>query len=395
MPTFSYAILEAGGRKRTGSMVAADIGHARQNLQRIGGRIIELRPAKSHRWTRIEIRRTPSVTVTSEFASELAGLLRAGAPLRQALDIQTSGKTGVARLARTVKQSVDAGQSLSRSLRDTGDAASFLAEFVEAGEAGGRIESMLLKAGEFLIVREDAASKTRAALAYPTFILALSVLAIAVITLYVAPALAPTLREAGSDSIILLLAGFGDVVKANQQLILIAAAALLSVVFLLARAPVAKKFGLSIIWRMPVLGAIVRDLEVGQSGSVLAALVASGRSFDSALGYAARVSNPIMHAEYTSFAANLRDGLPLTSALQKARYLPYEMKRLAVLGERSSALPEALAQASEICTARAMRRIDQISSTIGPVLVIGLGVGISLLLISVLGSLSSLGEGAI
>ena len=395
MPNFSYAILETGGRKRTGSLAANDINHARQNLQRLGVRIIELKPAKASRWTRLEMNRAATAAVTSEYALELASLLKAGAPLRQALDIQASGKSGVSRLARSVKQSVDAGQPLSRSLRDAGDAAGFLAEFVEAGEAGGRIEDMLQKAGAFLKVREDAAKKTRGALAYPAFILALSVLAVAVITLYVAPALAPTLRDAGSDSVILWLADFGEVVKAHQQTILIGVALGLGVIFLLARTPIAKQVGASSIWRMPMLGAIVRDLEVGQSGSVLAALVASGRSFDSALNYAARVSNRIMRAEYTALAASLRNGVPLTIALQKARHLPYEMKRLAALGERSSALPEALAQAADICTARAMRRIDQVSSTIGPVLVIGLGVGISLLLISVLGSLSGLGEGTL
>ena len=319
-------------------------------------------------------------------------MLSAGAPLRQALDIQATGKRREAEIARAVKQSVEAGQSLSAGLRHQGGAAEFVAEFVEAGEAGGRLEPMLNKAAQTLTAREEAAKKVRSALAYPAFILLLALCALFVITLYVAPALAPTLQETSPDSFILKLAFAGEFLQIHQRWLLLSAAGLVTTILLMGRSKWAKKLILSSAWRLPIIGPIAKDLEAGQSSAVLAALLAAGRSMDSALKYAARVSNPILSATYLSIGEKLRDGQPFDAAIQNAKHLPYEIKRLAVLGARSSALPQALEQAAEICSQRASRQIDRFSSIIGPVLVIGLGVGISLLLISVLGSLSNMGE---
>ena len=392
MPIFAYSALQADGRKRQGTLNAANEASASTQLKQLGLRPIDIRPSDRKRLTQFESGTALSARAVSEFAQELSGLLSAGAPLRQALDIQSAGKRREAEIARSVKQSIESGQSLSAGLRDQGGAAELLAEFVEAGQAGGRLEPMLNKAAQTLMAREDATKKIRGALAYPLFILILAICALFVITVYVAPALEPTLQDTNSDSFILNLAEVGEFIRNNQRSFLLGFAGLIATLFLMIKSGLINKIKPQLAWRLPLIGTIARDLEAGQSIAVLAALLAAGRSMDSALKYAARVSNPVMRQSYLAIAEELRDGRPFPTAMENAQHLPYEIKRLAVLGAQSSALPQALEQAADICSKRAARMIDRISAIIEPTLVIGLGVGISLLLISVLGSLSNMGD---
>lgn len=392
MTLFQYTALGPDGRRRTDRLEAIDETGARRQVAAAGEHLIEIRSAANRSWHKFERKTDISPRGAGEFALELAGLLSAGAPLRKALDIQSAGIGISANLATSVLRNLDNGGSLSAGLRATGGGARLLAEFVEAGEAGAGLDELLRSGGQFLQARSEALEKIKSALAYPVFILILVIVALAVITLFVAPALAPTLEESGQGGLIIWMAGFAEFVSTNSQPLTLASAGVIGLGFVMLRRPVTRKIINHLVWRLPFFGAVARDLETGQSCSVLAALLDAGRSLESALKYAAGVSGPQLSAIWSSLANRLRDGDTASAAFNAEPALPLEVRRLALLGERSSAFPQAMRQAGEICHTRAMRRIDRIAAVFGPALVIGLGAGISLLMLSVLGSLSSIGD---
>lgn len=392
MTRFRYSALGPDGKKISGTLEAPDVSQAKRQILASGDRLIDLKDASKRSWVKLERRTNIKPRHASEFALELSGLLVAGAPLRKALDIQTAGQGKSAQLASAVVRSIDTGGSLSAGLRTVGGSAATLAEFAEAGEAGAGLDALLKSGGEFLQARAEATDKIRSALAYPLFISLLAIVAVSVITLYVAPALAPTLEGSGQGGIVIMLAGLGDWLRANAQIVLTAIAGLIVFIFLaLKNASVQNRLN-QIVWALPGIGRVARDLDTGQSCSVLSALLETGRPLENALKYAAHVSGPRLSIVYLSIAQRLRDGETASSAFNAEKLLPLEVRRLALLGERSSAFPKAMHQAGEICHARAMRHLDRISSIIGPVLVIGLGAAISLLMLGVLGSLSSIGD---
>lgn len=200
------------------------------------------------------------------------------------------------------------------------------------------------------------------------------------------------MEQSREQSIIFWLAGVGTWLSANSTAIFLALAVFtLLIVFLCSRQSVWKRVNQA-VWKLPVLGSIARDLDTGQSCDVLAALLQTGRSMEVSLKFAAAVSGPELAERYQSIGLRIRDGQTASAAFSAERALPKEVRRLAILGEQSSTFGTAIEQAGRICHDRALRRIDKISKVLGPALVIGLGVGVSLLMISVLGSLSNLGE---
>lgn len=395
MTQYLYTALGPNGQKRQGMLEAISEADASRQLSAAGDRVLSLRERGTRAWFKLEHSQDIKAEAAADFALELAGLLSAGAPLSQALSILTEGRGTSARLAMELLRELDQGGSLSAGLNKAGDGAAVLAPFAEAGEAGAGLEAMLERGGQFLKARREALQKVRSALAYPVFILCLALIAITVITVFVAPALAPTFEGTGDGGLILFLAGIGAAISDNSSFVLIGAAVSVLGSFLLLRTPAVQSALSQLLIKMPLIGVLKRDLDAGQALSVLAALLRTGRSVESALTLSGVIAGTSTKKAFDRIALRLRDGVPLARAFSDETALPLEAKRLAALGEQSSALPKAMQQAGEICLARAMRRIDQTSAALGPFLVISLGVSVSLLMLNVLGSLSSIGGAAL
>ena len=392
MTRFRYVAVGPDGSRKAGHLDAPGEADARRMVSSSGDLLVELQDASRRDWLKLERRTVLPPAAAAEFALELSGLLGAGAPMRKALDIQSGGSGPTARLAGAVLTHIDNGGSLSDALRQAGGSAVMLAEFAAAGEAGAGLDTLMESGGRFLKARTDAISRIRNALAYPIFIALLGLVAMSVITIYVAPALAPTLKDSGQGGFVIWLASVGDWTQANMPWLAAGvAASVLAGSVLMSRASVRRRLG-ALLWSLPVLGPVARDLDVGQSCDVLSALLQAGRPLESALRFASAVSGPNLAAVYDSIGQNIRDGQVASAAFASAAGLPAEVRRLALLGEKSSAFAGAIRQAGRICHDRALRRIDQFAALVGPVLVIGMGAAIALLMLSILGTLSGIGD---
>lgn len=392
---YRYVAITPEGQKIKGQVDAASEIAAKRYVQNNGEFLIDLREAKKREWLKLETQKDPSLAAVSSFALELAGLIEAGAPLRKALDIQADGKGPVSVLAGNAIKMVETGGTFSEALRQSGDAAKLLAEFVAAGEAGAGLDRMLATGGSFLRQREEALAKIKSALAYPLFICLLAVIALLVMMLYVAPTLGPVLADADGAGPILFLADVGDFFQAHASIIFAGFASLTALLFWLGRTGRFGKSFARLAWSIPFIGGMIRDLDTGRACAVMAALLESGRSLENALEFAGAASSPQMQVLCLSIAERLRDGHTASAAFKAETHLPNDVRRLAVLGESSSAFPRAMRQAGQICHNRAMRKLDQAAALAGPVLVIGMGGLIAALMLTMLGSLNSIGGGAL
>jgi general secretion pathway protein F len=392
MPNYRYTILDTKGRQRSGRIEAYDLETAKRAVTANGDVLVDLSVSTRRDWFRYESNSDLSLPNAASFATELAGLLKAGAPLRKALAITADGKSAAASVAAACLKSLDEGYSLSYGLRQFKGGGHVLSEFARAGEAGAGLGALLDSGGRFLAARVEAVARIRKAFAYPIFICVLAIVALIVITFYVAPSLAPILEDAGQTGLITWLASIGVWGQANYQSILLALICSALALVLVMQRPSAKLVLNTVLWRLPWLGAAAKDLDTGQSCDVMAALLERDRPLETSLQFAASVSGPKLAEAYRSIAEKLRDGTVASEAFASETDLPQDVRRLIILGERSSAFAHAIKQAGALCHARALRRIDQMAAILGPTLVVGLGVLISLLMLSVLNSLGSLGD---
>src|SRR5207302_575808 len=121
---------------------------------------------------------------------QLATMINAGLPLVQALDIlaqQTENKL-LADTTRQVVYDVESGQTLADALRKHPKAFSDLyVNMVAAGEAGGILDTILVRLAEFLEKNDAIVRKVKGAMIYPGVILSVAVIAVSVLLIFVIP----------------------------------------------------------------------------------------------------------------------------------------------------------------------------------------------------------------
>lgn len=388
---FQYVSIGVDGRRRSGQIEAIGPDEARRQIVAEGSRVVSISETTKRHWFEFESRRDMPMETVSAFALELAGLLRAGAPLRQALEIQADGRGGPPALAKEVLRSIENGGSIAAALKSRGGASALLGEFAAAGESGAGLDHLLERGGAFLGARAEALAKIRSAFAYPLFIVALSVIAVLAIVFFVAPALAPILEGSDGAGLIIWMGAAGTWVSERSTMILLALAGVIACLFLIFRQPAIRSAWIRFLWSLPIVGTIGRDLSSGEACEVLAALIETGRPVESATRFAAGISGATLEKPLIRVAERMRDGETASSAFVSETALPNDIRRLAHLGERTSGFAQAMRQGGRICHTRAMRRLDKLAAVAGPALVIGMGLMIALLMLTVLNSLTSLG----
>src|SRR5437764_5181854 len=132
------------------------------------------------------VRARDVVVLSRQFAT----MISAGLPLVQALDIlaqQTENKV-LADTTRQVGYDVESGQTLADALRKHPKAFSDLyVNMVAAGEAGGILDTILVRLAEFLEKNDAIVRKVKGAMIYPGVILSVAVIAISVLLIFVIP----------------------------------------------------------------------------------------------------------------------------------------------------------------------------------------------------------------
>src|SRR5213596_1519058 len=124
------------------------------------------------------------------FTRQFATMINSGLPLVQALDIlsqQTENKV-LADVTRAVVYDVESGHTLADALRKHPKAFTDLyVNMVAAGEAGGILDTILLRLAQFLEKNDSIIRKVKGAMIYPAVIFSVAVIAISVLLIFVIP----------------------------------------------------------------------------------------------------------------------------------------------------------------------------------------------------------------
>src|SRR5687767_6535176 len=136
------------------------------------------------------------------FTRQLATMMKAGVPLIQAFDIVARGSTNpkVTRLLTDIRSDVETGTSLSASFRKHPmyfDA--LYCNLVEAGEAGGILETLLDRLALYQEKTMAIKNKIKSALIYPIAVLVVAFVVLAVIMIFVIPAFKDVFTSFGAD----------------------------------------------------------------------------------------------------------------------------------------------------------------------------------------------------
>lgn len=392
---FAYLAIDPTGRRVRGVLEAVDDAAAFEALRRDGLSPLSLklrasRPDQPLRPTSIKPREA------TEFLGSLAELLRAGADIRTALAIlaERAAEASVREICGRLAEDIGGGEALESAFgRAFAGGQPFVGPMVAAGEAAGDLAASLERAAEIIASRLKLRDQLATVLAYPAFVLLSAVGALFVILLYIVPTIAPLTAELGGEpplSLQVMLVA-SDFLSGNLALLM----GLFAVVVL--GLVIAGRLGLlRRPWDRLVLDGPGRrtaaGLVYGAFAQSLGAMLAAGAPLGDALRLATRAtSSDLARERLEPVLTEVRQGQPLSVALEGVRGFPGAVVRLVAVGEASNAVGRLLLRAGKLEEDGALRRIEAVGRVAGPALIVLLGLMLGVLMGGLLSGVSQMG----
>ncbi len=329
---------------------------------------------------------------------ELATLLKAGLPLDRALRvlIDVADVPAVRDMHARILERVQGGASLADSIVDEGRSfPSFYAGMVRAGEAGGSLHEVLVRLADFMERIQSLRESVRSALIYPAILMIMAVLTVIVMFGLVLPQFRPLFADMG-DALPLLTRIFLVVGDAVQEWWWAGALVIALAVLLFRRALKDSAFRLRWDgWKLgiPLAGDLLRKIETARFAHTMAMLLHGGQPLLDALGIVRDVvGNSALRQALTEVSGRLRQGQGLATPLAECGLFPSLAIHLIRVGEEGGQLEAMLEQLASIYDREVQEATKRLMALLVPLLTVGLGVVIAIIIISVLGAFLSVNE---
>jgi len=400
MARYRYKAVNTGGEIATGELEAANEGEIVDRLRDQGLMPMQIAPAVGVPGSAPRAgakARTPlfaSKRVTSNqliaITRDLATLLNAGLTLDRALEmmIGLAITPPVAALLQGVRDDVRGGKALSQALDARRDVFSrFYVNIVRAGEAGGALGLVLARLADTMERNRELRENVKSALIYPTILIGVAVVSVVILLIYVVPQFETTFAQAGkalplSTAIVVAV---GTFMRGWWWAVLIGA--VLFGLWLrghLKRPRVRRRWDERVLG-MPLVGDLVRKIEVARFARTLSTLLANGVTLLAGLSIVKEtMGNGVLADALDGVTARLREGKGFGRPLAETGLYPRLATQMILVGEESGRLEEMLVRVADIFDREVQVAIKRFLAVLEPALILSLAVLIGGIVFSIL-----------
>jgi type IV pilus assembly protein PilC len=398
MATYQYLAYTAAGKRRRGALEAAAPSAAEDELWKQGLYLADLR-AKAPRATLDEL--LPSVYHISRqelimFTRQLATFVRAGIPMSRAL--QTIGAEGVSPLMRRVLGKLGAdlegGKPLSVAMAAQPRVFPVLyVELVRVAELTGNLERTLQQVAVYLKREIGALRKVRSALVYPAIVLVLAAGVTIFMAFFVLPQFVNIFKEFNVPLPLptrILLAS----VEFLQKQVLWLAVGLGAIIVGLSAGLATRRGRWVKDWlmlKLPVLGPLTSAAALDRFARTLSLIIKSGVALQDGLPVVARsTGNAVFMGRLPRVWEQMQSGEGFAGPLARTGLFPPILTQMIRVGEETGTLDTYLDQAAEFYDEELDYRIRQMTSLIEPIMIVGVGLVVGFIAISLVSAMYGL-----
>jgi type IV pilus assembly protein PilC len=333
------------------------------------------------------------------FTRQLATMMKAGVPLLQAFDIVGRGNANpsVTKLLNDIRTDVETGTSLSSAFRKHPMYFDNLyCNLVEAGEAAGILESLLDRLATYMEKTEAIKSKIKSALMYPTAVVVVAFVVVAVIMIFVIPAFKQVFTSFGAD----LPAPTLFVMAVSEYFVkwwwLIFGGIGGGIYFFMQawkRNEKMQKFMDRALLKVPVFGTLIEKSCIARWTRTLSTMFAAGVPLVEALDSVGGASGNSLYADATTkIQQEVSTGTSLTAAMQNVNLFPSMVIQMTAIGEESGSIDHMLGKAADFYESEVDDMVAGLSSLMEPIIIVFLGSLIGGIVVSMYLPIFKLGQ---
>tara|TARA_B100002051_G_scaffold271729_1_gene307016 strand:- start:482 stop:1699 length:1218 start_codon:yes stop_codon:yes gene_type:complete len=393
---FNYKAVDANKIQREGTVEAGSVDAAITAVQRRGYTIVSIDEvgAEGGFSNLLNIQFTMFQSVSNKelviLSRQIATLFQAQvSPLR--IFSLLSAEVENDQLKSVMNQIVEdlqGGSSISKALSaHPAIFSSFYVNLVKSGEESGSLEKSFDYLADYLDRQYEVISKARNALIYPAFVIAIFIGVMIMMLTLVIPNIANILIDSGQELPIYtkVVIGISDFLVNYMALLIILVAGAGFGYWHFSKTDLGKRTIDEFMISVPYLGDLKRKLLLTRICDNMATMLGSGISIVQALEVTADVVDNVVFKEIIEEAlTEVKGGRSFADAISEYPEIPGVLAQMAKVGEETGSLGKILTTLSNFYRREVNNAVDTMIGLIEPAMIVVLGLGVGVLLASVL-----------
>ncbi|MBA3993859.1 MAG: pilus assembly protein PilC [Cyanobacteria bacterium DS2.3.42] len=314
------------------------------------------------------------------FSRQFAAMISAGVPLLRTLSIivEQCKNRKLKGCLEEVRRSVESGLSLSDALSRQGSVFDKLyISMVRAGEAGGFLSEVLTRLADFLEARQKLNQKVKAAMVYPSVVMAIAVLVFWVMLTFILPIFEGLFKNIGGE----LPAYTRFLITLSQYMRsiwmgLFAVSVMISLYFVRRyyRTEKGREHIDGMFLSLPLFGDLSRKVAIARFCRTFGTLIKAGVPMLSALDVVKDTAGNASIARSVEKIYNeVRQGGSISKPMARLTLFPTMVTQMVAVGEETGNLDEMLTKVAEFYDMEVDNSVESLTSLLEPIMVVGIG----------------------
>lgn len=390
---FEFKAIDQHNAARDGTVEASSIDAAIITIQKRGYTVVSIEPIEEKSsFYNLEINLFQSIGHKDVviMARQLATLFEAQvSALRvfRLLAVETENKQ-LQVVMNDVADSLQSGSSISRALSAHPDVFSpFFINMVRSGEETGSLEKSFTYLADYLDRTYQVVTKARNAMIYPAFVIGTFVIVMGLMLTMVIPRISQILVDSGQELPIYtrVVIGLSTFMSDYIGVILVLVALGGFFFWRFSKTAVGERAIDELLITLPYIGDLNRKLYLTRICDNLSTMLSSGISMVQAIEVTADVVDNAVYKEiFEHTLLEVKGGRSFADTIAEYPEVPGVLAQMAKVGEETGNLPEILTTLSKFYRREVDNAVDTLISLIEPVMIVLLGLGVGVLLASVL-----------
>ncbi len=314
------------------------------------------------------------------FTRQFATMINSGLPLVQSLDILAK-QTENAALADVTKQvvfDVESGHTLADAFSKHPKAFTDLyVNMVAAGEAGGILDTILMRLATFLEKSDALIRKVKGAMVYPGVIFSVAGIAVAVLLIFVIPTFQKMFASVNMELPLptRIVIAMSDFLINYWWAIILIIGGIVYAIKQYYKTPDGRLRLDQMMLNAPVLGDMLRKSAVSRFTRTLGTLISSGVSILDGLEITAKTAgNRVIHDAVMASRNSIAGGDTIAAPLEKSKVFPPMVISMIAVGEQTGGLDEMLTKIADFYDEEVDVAVGALLSLMEPMMIVVLGV---------------------
>src|SRR5262245_2864623 len=388
MAAFTYEAINAQGVMLAGEIHAADAIAARDQLRSRGllTQVLKERPASGESKARFKKVKPRALQI---FTRQLATMIEAGVNVVQAfatLEQQTEDKY-LKQVIGEIRSDVEAGMILSKAFARHGKVFNRLfVAMIESGESSGTLDSVLDRLAIQIEKETQIKRRVKSAMVYPLVVLTFATLILIFMLMFIIPVFVKVFDQLNGDlpKPTQFIVNLSNLLRAWWFVIFPAIGVMMWIVRRLKQTEPGRRKWDVFKLRIPMrIGEVVRKIALARMSRTLSSLVSGGVDIIKALEItSATAGNWVIERSLDRVRTRVEEGVPISEPLAADPAFPAMVSQLVKIGEETGELDEMLGKIAGFYEDEVDTSIQSLTSIIEPVMMIGAGIMVGTIVIS-------------